>query len=276
MRHKHRTRQLIINYLLSFILMLSIVTAVFIGVAKYSFVSERAILHAGEKTHYYYNLKNEMEQKAMEYAVPFGIDKSCLENVFQESGVKTDVIKVLNEAVENKTEIINIGEIERRIRANVEKQEGKLNAEETKSLNVYIKKVQDMYEKKLHYPTEKLMAELINRSTKIAWIAFPLSVVIGIFCIFYLIVSRHYAYHGIRYVVYGIMGAGALITVGFAAVISNGTVYHFNVTNSYMKELYVYWVGHPLLMGVIFGIGFLVVGLIGIFIVYRQKYAIRR
>ena len=276
MKHKHRTRQMIINYLLSFILMLSIVVAIVVGIGKYSFASERAVLHAVEKTHYFYNLKNEIEQKAIDIGIPYGIDKVCLKGVFQESEVKTDVIKTFDEAVEKNKAIIDIGEIERRIRANVEKKEGKLNAKQTKSLNVYIKKVQDMYMQKLHYPTENMMAQLINSTTSIAWIAFPLSIVIGIFCAFYLIVSRHYAYHGIRYVVYGIMGAGALITVGFSAIISNGEVYNFNITDSHLKEFYVYYVGHPLLMYVIFGIGVLVFALLGIFLVYRQKYAIRR
>ena len=276
MRHKHRVRQIIINYLLSFILMLSIVTAVVMAVGKVTFLSESAIQHASDKTHYYYNLKNEMETKAMDFAVPFGIQKECLKGVFQESEVKQDVIKTFKEKLDKTKAMIDIGEIDRRIRANVEKKEGKLNAAQAKSLNAYIKRVQDMYMNKLHYPTENFMANLINSTTSFAWISIPLSIVIGIFCAFYLIVSRHYAYHGIRYVVYAVMGAGALLTVGFSAIISNGSIYNYNVTDSYLKEWYVYWVGHPLLLYVIFGIAILLLSLIGIFIVYRQKYAVRR
>ena len=276
MRHKHKIRQTIVNYLLSFILMLSIATVVVVAVGKWSFCSERSIHHASEKTHYYFNLKNDMEQQAVNMGIPFGIDKACLKGAFAESEVKRDVNKVLSEKVNGEKVIVDFGDIDHRIRANVEKVNGKLSAKQTESLNAYIDKVKDMYVKKIHYPNEDMMATYISKSTKVAWIAIPLAAIIGFFCAFYLVVSRHYAYHGLRYVVYGVMGAGALIAVGFAAIISNGAIYHYNITESFMKQFYVYYLGHVLLMYVVFGISILVFGLIGIFLVFRQKYAIRR
>lgn len=276
MRHKHKVRQTIIHYLLSFVLMLCIVVAVVAGVGKLSCLSERSVQHAATKTHYYYELKNEMEQLAMDAAVPYGINKADLRRVFQDNEVQSDVDKVFSERLNNQKEIIDVSNIEKRIRTNVEKREGKLTSSQTKSLNSYIKKMQKMYMEKLHYPTEKIMVDSINNTNKLAWIAIPLSIVLGFFVMFYLVVSRHYAYHGIRYVVYGFIGAGTLITVGFAAIISNGSIYNYNLTASYVKNFYVYYIGHPLLISVIFGISTLVLGFIGIFIVYRQKYAIRR
>ena len=276
MRHKHRIRQAVINYLLAFILMLSIIVIVVGGVGKWSFASERAIIHAGDKSHYYYHLKNEIEQNAIDIGKPFGVDKECIKGVFKSEEVKDDVVKTLDEKVSDEKEIIDVGEIDRRIRTNVEKKEGSLTADQTNSLNVYIKKVQSMYMQKLHFPTEELMATIINKTDSLAWIAIPLAVVIGFFCAFYLIVSRHYAYHGLRFVIYGILGAGALITVGFSAIVSNGSFYNYNLTDSYMKDFYGYYVGHVMLISVIYGIAVLVIGLIGIFLVYRQKYAIRR
>lgn len=276
MRHKHRIRQAVINYLLAFILMLSIIVIVVGGVGKWSFASERAIIHAGDKSHYYYHLKNEIEQNAIDIGKPFGVDKECIKGVFKSEEVKDDVVKTLDEKVSGEKEIIDVGEIDRRIRTNVEKKEGSLTADQTNSLNVYIKKVQSMYMQKLHFPTEELMSTVINKTDSLAWIAIPLAVVIGFFCAFYLIVSRHYAYHGLRFVIYGILGAGALITVGFSAIVSNGSFYNYNLTDSFMKDFYGYYVGHVMLISVIYGIAVLVIGLIGIFLVYRQKYAIRR
>lgn len=276
MRHKHRIRQAVINYLLAFILMLSIIVIVVGGVGKWSFASERAIIHAGDKSHYYYHLKNEIEQNAIDIGKPFGVDKECIKGVFKSEEVKDDVVKTLDEKVSGEKEIIDVGEIDRRIRTNVEKKEGSLTADQTNSLNVYIKKVQSMYMQKLHFPTEELMSTIINKTDSLAWIAIPLAIVIGFFCAFYLIVSRHYAYHGLRFVIYGILGAGALITVGFSAIVSNGSFYNYNLTDSYMKDFYGYYVGHVMLISVIYGIAVLVIGLIGIFLVYRQKYAVRR
>lgn len=276
MRHKHKVRQTIINYVLSFILMLSIIVIVAGGVCKWSFASRRAVFHAAEKTHYYYHLKNEIEQKSLDLGKPFGIDLDCIKGVFKQGEVKNDVIKTFDEKLYSEKEIIDLGVIDRRIRENVKKKEGSLSASQNNSLNVYIKKVQKMYMEKLHFPTESQMVNLIKYTNTLAWIAIPLAVVIGFFCAFYLVVSRHYAYHGLRYVIYGVLGAGALITVGFAALVSNGKFYNYNLTDSYLKDFYGYYVGHVMLMNVIYGIAVMVLAFIGVFIVYRQKYAVRR
>ena len=276
MRHKHRVRQAIINYLLSFIFMLSIIVIVAGGVSKWTFASKRAVLHAADKTHYYYNLKNEIEQKAIDIGKPFGVDKECINGVFINDEVKEDVIKTLDERLNNEKEIIDIADIDRRIKTNVEKRDGKLNQDQINSLNVYVKKIQEMYMEKIHFPTEKWMVTIINESTALAWYAIPLAIVIGFTSAFYLIVSRHYAYHGLRFVIYGLLGAGILLTVGFAAMVSNGSIYSFNLTNSFLKDYYGYYIGHFMLMGVIFGVSLIVLSLIGVFLVYRQKYAVRR
>jgi hypothetical protein len=73
-----------------------------------------------------------------------------------------------------------------------------------------------------------------------------------------------------------VIGAGALITVGFSALVANGYLYNFNLTDSFMKDYYGYYVGHVMFIEVVYGIGVLVLGLIGIFLAYRQKYAVRR
>ena len=276
MRHKHRVRQGIVNYLLSFILMLSVVVIVAGGVGKWSFASRRAVIHAGDRTHYFYHLKNEIEQSAADIGKPFGLDLDVISGVFKTSEVKSDVIKTFDQRLYNKKEIIDIGYIENRIRSNVEKKEGKLNEKQLASLGAYMRKLQKMYLEELHFPTEKQMVTIITKTDKLAWIAIPLAVLIGFFSAFYLIVSRHYAYHGLRFVVYGLIGAGALITVGFSALVSNGSFYEYNLTDSFMKDYYGYYVGHVMFIEVVYGIGILVLGLIGIFLAYRQKYAVRR
>ena len=276
MRHKHRIRQGIVNYLLSFILMLSVIVIVAGGVAKWSFASRRAVIHAGDRTHYFYHLKNEIEQKALDTGKPFGLEVDCVQGVFKTDEVKADVIKTFDQVLYKEKNIIDFGNIENRLRANVEKKEGSLNDKQLASLSEYIKKVQKMYSEELHIPTEKQMAFIITKTDKLAWIAIPLAVLIGFFSAFYLIVSRHYAYHGLRFVVYGLIGAGTLITVGFSALVSNGYLYNFNLTDSFMKDYYGYYVGHVMFIEVVYGIGVLVLGLIGIFLAYRQKYAVRR
>lgn len=238
-------------------------------------MSERAVIHSADKNQYFYHLKNELEKKSMDYAIPFGISRDCLKNVFDYREIRSDVVKVFDGKLNDQKEIVDVGNIEKRILRNVEKKEGKLNSKQKASLNVYIKKITDMYYKKIHFPTESTMVKMISKSTSVVWISIPLSSFIAIVCAFYMIVSRHYAYHGMRYVAYGIMGAGVFLAVSAAAIISNGFIYNYNITDAFMKMYYVYWIGHPLLMTVISGIAVMFLGLIFIFLIYRQKYRIR-
>ena len=275
-RHKHRKRQVIVNYTLSFILALSLIVLVITSLFKYTCLSERAVENALDNAHYSYYLKNEIETTAMNYAVPFGIDKNCLKKILTEKEVKEDILKVFHQKLKGGNIIIDVGGLEKRIERNVIKKEGSLSDDQKASLKVYIKKVSDMYQKKIHIPTEDIMANLINWSTKVAWVAIPASIMLIVLCATYLIASRHYAYHGIRYVTYGIMGAGIFLTVVMSAIIANDTIYRYNISDAYMKRFYVYWIGHPLLTIVIYGVGCLVLGFVGIFLVYRQKYRVRQ
>ncbi len=274
-RHKHRGRQAVINYLLSFILALSIIVTIISIVGKVSFASEDAILTAGDQTRYYYSLKNEIEQKAMDFAVPFGINQKCLKKVFDYKQIRSDVKVILDKRIDQENGLIDFSDIERRIKKNVEAKEGTLNDKQLKSLDTYIKKVRKMYYKKIHFPTEDTMVEIIDRVNHIIIISIPVSVVVMILCIFYLIVSRHYAYHGLRFVAYGVLGAGAFLSLVFAAMIQSENIYNYNISDAFMKKFYVYWIGHPFLMSLVCGIGTLLLGAIVIFLVYRQKYAIK-
>ena len=96
-------------------------------------------------------------------------------------------------------------------------------------------------------------------------------VLIAIVCIFYLIASRRYVYHGIRYVAYSVIGAGITLLTVFAAAISDGSIYRFNISDVYMRKFFTYWIGHEMLMQVFAGIGFLIAGALLIYMVIRQK-----
>ena len=128
-----------------------------------------------------------------------------------------------------------------------------------------------MYHKKVYIPGVDTMARVINATDKVALICIPLMVLIAIVCIFYLIASRRYVYHGIRYVAYSVIGAGITLLTVFAAAISDGSIYRFNISDVYMRKFFTYWIGHEMLMQVFAGIGFLIAGALLIYMVIRQK-----
>jgi uncharacterized membrane protein YidH (DUF202 family) len=75
-----------------------------------------------------------------------------------------------------------------------------------------------------------------------------------------------------RYIAYSVLGAGATLLTVFSALISNGFIYKFNISDTYMRRFFTYYIGHEFLMLVFVGIGLIVMGVLLVLIISRKKY----
>lgn len=132
-----------------------------------------------------------------------------------------------------------------------------------------------MYQKKILIPGIDSIVKMISVSDKVVIIGIPILLLIAILCMFYLISSRRYAYHGMRYVAYGFLGAGITLVTVFAGFISDKSIYRMNISDVYMRKFYTFWIGHEMLMQVFAGIAFLLAGAVVIYLVIRQKFRMR-
>lgn len=267
-----RGRRTIVSYVLAFVLMLSLMCVSLLVFGKYSMLSERAVMHSCDRIEYYDDICDEMSTEAYYMGIPYGIEKKCLKNVFTSKQIRADMSVVVEAKINEEKLFIKTDHIREKITENVIKQNGELTEAQKQSLEAYIIEVEKMYQKKMVIPGIDYIAKAINISTKVALVCVPLAVLIAIVCAFWLISMRRLAYRGLRFVVYGILGAGITLVTVFAAMISNGFIYRFNISNAYMRKFFTYYIGHEMLMQVFSGIGMLLAGAILIYVVMRQKF----
>lgn len=274
-RRNKRTARIIARYIITFVLMLSLIGISILGYGKYSMLSVRSVVHACERVDYFEDICAEMKTEAYYMGIPYGISKKELSGVFKEKEVAKDITNVVASKKKGNIPRVDCYKIREKIEENVEKKNGKLTDAQKKSLDAYISQVEKMYQEKLYIPGIDYMISMINVTDKIAIIGIPILVLTAIICMFYLISSRRYAYHGLRYVAYSFIGAGITLVTVFAGLISDKSIYRMNISDVYMRKFFTFWIGHEMLMQVFAGILLLLAGAVVIYLVIRQKFRVR-
>lgn len=272
---KKRTIRKIFRYIVTFILMLCIMCISVISMGKYSMFSKRAVFHAYDKVGLFTEICTEMKTEAYRIGIPYGIEKKDVNSVFVRKNIMQDLMDTLSADIKSEKTAVNTSYIRDKIKKNVKKNHGKLTSAEEESLNQYITEVEKMYQKKVAIPGSEYIAKLINLSTKLFLIVVPVCVFIAILCGLYLIASRSLTYRGMRYIAYAVLGAGISLLTIFAALISNGFIYKFNMSNAYMRRFFTYYIGHEFLMQVFVGIGLMVFGVLMVCVIAKMKHKMR-
>jgi hypothetical protein len=246
-----------------------------LGYGKYSMLTVRAVIHDCERINYFDDICDEMATEAYYLGIPYGLNKKSVKGVFVPSEVKKDLTSVLKSLKKDEKYTVDSYDIATRIENNVIKQNGKLTADEKESLKAYTNQIRKMYQEKMYIPGIEYIAKVIAISDNIALIGIPILLIIAILCTFYLISSRRYVYHGLRYVAYSFLGAGITLLTVFAGCISNAFIYRFNISDVHMRKFFTFWLGHEMLMQAFVGIAFLLTGGVIIYLVFRQKVRAR-
>lgn len=275
MMAKKRIIRKISRYIVTFILMLCIMCISIISMGKYSMFSKRAVFHAYDRVGLFTEVCTEMKTEAYRMGIPFGIEKKELNSVFVRKNIMQDLMDTLSADIKGEKTAINSSYIRSKIKKNVEKNRGELTSAQEESLEKYITEVERMYQKKVVIPGSEYIAKMINLVTKLFLIVVPICVFIAILCMLYLIASRSLTYRGMRYIAYAVLGAGVSLLTIFAAFISNGFIYKFNISDAYMRRFFTYYIGHEFLMQVFVGIGLMVLGAFMVFYIARKKIKIQ-
>lgn len=273
-RNKHTTR-IIVRYVITFVLMVCLIGISLLAYGKYSMLSVHGVVNSCERVKYFEDICAEMETEAYHLGIPYGITKKDVKGTFLEKDIRRDVTNIIVAMKNENKPRIDTYDLRNRIEEKVEAKEGALNAQQKESLNAYISQVERMYQKKIYIPGIDFIVKSIRISDKVALIAIPLLLFIAIICMFYLVSSRRYAYHGLRNIAYSFIGAGVTLVTVFAGLISDRSIYRFNISDVYMRKFFTFWIGHEFLMQVFAGIMLLMVGALFVYLVIRQKSRIR-
>ena len=148
-RRKVRTA---VRYIITFVLMICMMCSLSLGVAKYSMLSTRAVLHTCDRVEYYDGLATELEHESYRLGIPYGISKKMVKGVFDKKELRRNIEKVIESEKKDQTPSIDTYNIRQNIKKNVEKEKGKLSKKQKESLDTYISQVENMYHKKVYIP----------------------------------------------------------------------------------------------------------------------------
>lgn len=274
-RRNKRTTRIIVRYVITFLLMVCLIGISLLAYGKYSMLSVHGVVNSCERVKYFEDICEEMETEAYRLGIPYGITKKEIKGIFVEKDIRRDVTNTIVTMKNENKPRIDTYDLRKRIEEKIETKEGKLNEQQKESLNNYIFQVESMYQEKIYIPGIDVIVQLIRITDKIILIAIPLLLLIAIICIFYLISSRRYVYHGLRSIAYSFIGAGVTLVTVFAGLISDRSIYRFNISDVYMRKFFTFWIGHEFLMQVFAGIMLLLMGALFVYLVIRQKSRIR-
>lgn len=274
-RKNSRIRKSVISYVISFVLALSIVGLVMLSSGKYSMLSIRAVMHTCEKIDYYGEMKSEITDRSYEMGIPYGVEKKALKKVFTIKQIKKDMTNVMKSRVEDEKYIVDTSSIGETMMNNIKtayEDSGQIwTDKQEESMQEYVGAVEKMYIEKMSIPGNGYIANAINMSTRLAIAGIPLCIIIIVMCVFFLLSMRKYTHHGLRFIAYGVLGGGLTLVTVFAACISNGFIYRFNISDVYLRKFFTFYIGHQMLMFVFFGIFILIGGGVLVYVTHRFK-----
>lgn len=297
-KRRRQTRKNIISYLLSFVLMVSLMSLSIISFGNYSMLSIHGVENTCNRTGYYGFMKNELMQTAYDLAIPFGLhdvlkndvkkDKNkskggtgtstkdagivFLDDVFSEDKIKEDVQAVTKAHVNGTQYQIDVETIKTKIFEKAEKKMGTVSKKQKEAIDEYSEQLGEIYKKKMVIPGISYIAEGINVINKVRWYVIPISIFFILLCIFFLISIRNTTHRGLRFIAYSFLGAGGTLTTVFAAMISNGAIYKLNISNAFMRRFFTFYIGHAMLIQIFYGIGMLIAGAVLVAIIIRIKF----
>lgn len=272
-KRKQSTRA-IVRYVITFVLMISLIGMSFMTYGKYSMLSVHGVVNSCERVKYFKDICDEMEKEAYYLGIPFGITQKEVKGIFQEKEVRRDVTQIVASMKKGDKPRIDTYDLRKRIEDRIVAKEN-LNTNQKESLNIFISQVENMYQEKVYIPGIDSIVKMIRIADRIVLIGIPLLLFIIIISMFYLISSRRYVHHGLRSVAYSFIGAGITLVTVFAGLISDRSIYRFNISDVYMRKFFTFWIGHEFLMQVFAGIMLLMVGALFVYLVIRQKSRIR-
>ncbi|MCI8956108.1 MAG: hypothetical protein HFG29_03840 [Eubacterium sp.] len=274
-RKSKQSTRAVIRYFITFVLMVSLVGISLMAYGKYSMLSVHGVINSCERVKYFKDICGEMETEAYYLGIPFGITKKEIKGVFEEKEIRQDVTNIIVSMKNGNKPRIDTYELRKRMEEKITAKEGLLNAKQKESLSAYISQVENMYQKKVYIPGTDSIVNMITIADRIVLIGIPLLLFIIIISIFYLISSRRYVHHGLRSVAYSFIGAGITLVTVFAGMISDRSIYRFNISDVYMRKFFTFWIGHEMLMQVFAGIMLLMTGALLVYLVIRQKSRVR-
>ena len=142
-----------ISYILSFILMVIIVSITILNILSKTVFNKKYIISKIEENSYYEKLNENIKSGFEEYIQQSGLDEEVLENIYSKEDVKKDLNTIIDNIYENKKEKISTDKVKEKLKNNINiyLKGTKLNKSQKEAINEFIEKISKRYENEINH-----------------------------------------------------------------------------------------------------------------------------
>lgn len=148
-----------ISYILSFVLVLMLLSLCLLTIVKSTILSENYIISKLEEANYYERMNGEIIEQFKNYTIQSGLSDEVLENLFSEDKLKQDINNVIDSIYTGKELKISTSEIRENLKENILAEveaEGKTVDFEAEAMEEYLKAIESAYESQVSYSTSAI------------------------------------------------------------------------------------------------------------------------
>lgn len=155
----------IISYFFTFILIIMLLTTSVLLIAKSTVLDKEYVLSILDSTDYYNKTKQNIENAFGNYILQSGLEEDVIKDLYDDEKLKNDINSVIDSIYENKSLEIETGSIEEKLQERIDKvleeHNKKLDRDEERAIEKFIKAITDSYITEVAYSTD-MVAKISN------------------------------------------------------------------------------------------------------------------
>lgn len=231
----------VISSLLSFLVCLLSFFLVFAVIFRITILNEKFMIKAMDKSNFYYQVKDEAEDKMALFSGTSGFDKEFFDGIIDIDMIKEDANSIVHSIYSNEYSDINVSDFKNMLYNNFIEEANNRNEEITdqtrESLEYFAETCVGNYLDVIKIPFYRQISSVINLFTKPIDIAiFVLSIAILFIGLFIFLISK---WRSIRYYIYALEGLILFSIIIPSIYFISGKVQKISIANKALKNFII-------------------------------------
>lgn len=207
-----------ISYVLSFVLVLMLLSLCLLTIVKSTILDEKYMISKLEDANYYERMNGEIIEQFKNYTIQSGLSDEVLENLFTEDKLKQDINNVIDSIYTGKELEISTSEIRENLKENIlaeVEKEGKTVDFEDEAMEEYLKAIESAYESQVSYSTSTInsIGSTFEKVISLAKTAQIIVIVVTIVIAVLIIILNIKQIFGLNYLAISSMATGLFILI---------------------------------------------------------------
>ena len=257
----------VISYILSFILVLMLLSLCLLAILKSTILNEEYLISKLEEANYYERMNGEIIEQFKNYTIQSGLSDYVLESLFTEDKLKQDINNVINSIYTGEALEISTSEIRENLKENIlaeVEKEGKTVDFEDEAMVEYLKAIESAYESQVSYSTSTInsIGSTFEKIISLAKTAQTILVTVIVVVAILLIAINIKVIFGLNYIAISGMASGLFILVSRIMLEHSTDLKNIMVINQATSNVIQLIINDVLTKITIIGVILLVIGLV--------------